>query len=86
MMTLRWKKQLVIDYRRTFETPEGKRVLADLRKRCPLLTAPLATASGVEVHSLLVQEGQNNILKHIYRMLSRDPNAEAQEFAENKGE
>lgn len=31
------KQQLLADYRKTFRTPHGKRVLADLRRRCKLI-------------------------------------------------
>ena len=75
-MILGKRKQLAIDYQRTFESPEGKRVLADLRKSCPTLTAGISVARGLDVNMLLVLEGQNNVLKHIYKMLRRDPNEE----------
>jgi len=80
-MALRWNKQLVIAYKNTFESPEGKMVLADLKKRCPLLTGGLNTASGIDVNKILVLEGQNNVLKYIYKMLNRDPNEEAPSHA-----
>lgn len=81
-------RQLLIDYKNVFESPEGKRVLEDLRKRCPLLTEPISTAGGIDPNKVLVLEGQNNVLKHIYKMLRRDPNAEPPEQAvnRNKGE
>ena len=31
------KQQLLADYRKTFRTPHGKRVLADLERRCKLV-------------------------------------------------
>ena len=81
-------RQLLIDYKVVFESPEGKRVLADLRKRCPMLTDGISTTGGIDPNKVLVLEGQNNVLKHIYKMLRRDPNAEAPEQAvnRNKGE
>lgn len=78
------RRQLIIDYKRTFESPEGKRVLEDLRRKCPTLTNPIEARNGVDVHMLLVSEGQNNVLKHIYRMLGRDPNTEPPERAVNE--
>ena len=83
-MILARRKELAIAYRNTFESPEGKRVLADLRKHAPLLTAPLGTTAGLDVNSLLVMEGQSNILKHIYYMLRRDPNEDRPEQALNQ--
>ena len=83
-MGLRWNKQLLLDYRNTFNSPEGKRVLADLKKRCPLLSGPLGIAKGVDVNMMLVMEGQSNIVKHIYTMLNRDPNEESPERAVNE--
>jgi len=75
MKKLRWNKDLVVAYKNTFESPEGKKVLEDLCKRAPLLTAGV-NGSGLDVNMLLVLEGQSNVLKHIYKMLARDPNAE----------
>lgn len=83
---LRWNKNLVVAYKNTFESPEGKLVLADLRKRCPLLTGGLNTSGGIDVNKLLVLEGQNNVLKYIYQMLNRDPNEEIPSHAVNREE
>lgn len=80
-MTLRWNKPLLIAYRNTFLSPEGQKVLADLRKKCPTFDNPVGTSNGVDVNALLVQTGQNNVLKHIYKMLGKDPNAEVLEAA-----
>jgi len=83
-MALRWNKQLVIDYHKVFATPEGKRVLADLRKRCPFLTDSIATHGGIDVNKLLYFEGQRSVLLQIYRMLHRDPNEEAPDRVINR--
>lgn len=74
---LRWNKQLLLDYRNTFDTEWGRRVLDDLRKKAPLLTEGTKYANGVDVNRLLLQEGEANVLKYIYKMLARDPNEEA---------
>ena len=42
-MKTRWNRQLVIDYHQTFNTEGGKRVLADLRHRCPFLSESITT-------------------------------------------
>ena len=81
-MALRWNKNLIVAYKNTFESPEGKKVLEDLRKRAPLLTNGLNGAT-VDVNMLLVLEGQSNVLKHIYKMLGRDPNEELPEHTKN---
>ncbi len=78
-MKLRWNKQLIIAYKNTFESPEGKIVLEDLKKKAPLLTNGISP--NTDMNTLLLLEGQSNVLKHIYRMLSRDPNEEQVERA-----
>jgi len=80
-MKLRFKKQLIIAYKNVFESPEGKLVLEDLKKKCPTLTRPVGVTKGVDIHTLLINTGQDNVLKHIYRMLGRDPNEEIAEHA-----
>lgn len=85
-MALRWNRQLVIDYQKVFNTPEGQRVLDDLRHRCPFLTDSIATSGGIDVHKLLYFEGQRSVLLHIYKQLHRDPNAERPDRVINRGE
>jgi len=82
-MKLRWNKQLVIAYKNTFESPEGKIVLDDLKKKCTI-NRPVAPTPGLDVNALLINTGQDNVLKHIYRMLGRDPNEEMSETARNE--
>ena len=74
---LKWNKQLLIDYRNTFESETGKRVLDDLRKNSSIVTEGIKYRNGVDVNRLLVQEGEANVIKYIYKMLGRDPNEEA---------
>ena len=87
-MALKWNKQLTIDYQRTFNTPEGKRVLADLKKKCLLVTSSINIENGVDEKKALVLLGEHRVLMHIYKMLHRDPNEEAPPRAvnRNKGE
>jgi hypothetical protein len=73
-MPLRWDKNLILAYKNTFESPEGKKVLDDLKKRAPLLKDGLKVESGVDVNRLLVLEGRSDVIKYIYKMLGRDPN------------
>jgi len=70
------KRQTVIAYQRVFESPDGRVVLDDLKKHCPLLTDNPNMSNGLDVNKLLVQTGEANVLKYIYRMLKRDPNEE----------
>ena len=66
-------KKLLHAYHVTFDSPEGQVVLADLRRRCPLLTESLSTANGVDVNRLLIEEGRRSVLVYIYKMLKRLP-------------
>jgi len=77
------KQQIIRDYKRVFATPEGQRVLADLVRKAPLMREGLKTADGIDVNRLLVLEGEANVVKHIYTMLRRDPNAEMPDRAIN---
>jgi len=83
-MTLRWNKPLLIAYRNTFLSQDGQKVLADLTKKCPLLKEGVKTTGGVDVNQLLVQEGYSSVIKYIYKMLRKDPNAEVVEAAVNE--
>lgn len=70
------RKQLIIDYQAVFGTDNGKRVLADLRKRCPFLTSSIQTDKGIDTNKLLLLEGERRVLLRIYTMLRLDPNEE----------
>jgi len=85
-MKPRWNRQLVIDYHTTFNTEGGKRVLSDLRRRCPFLGESINVSKGVDVNKLLYLEGQRSVLLHIFKMLHRDPNEEVPERAIHQGE
>ena len=83
-MRLRLSKQrLLRDYKRTFATPEGQRVLDDLVCKATLMKEGLKTSAGIDVNKLLVLEGEANVVKHIYTMLRRDPNEETPDRAIN---
>ena len=81
-MTLRWNKNLIVAYKNVFDSPQGKLVLDDLRKKAPLLTNGISP--NTDINTLLLLEGQSNVLKHIYKMLGRDPNEEMAEKARNQ--
>jgi len=67
------QKQITIDYRQKFGDEQGERVLRDLEKRCLLFRGGINTAKAIDVNTLLVMEGEANVIKYIYKMLSRDP-------------
>jgi hypothetical protein len=83
MPKLRWKKNVVVAYHNVWNSPDGKVVLEDLEKRAPLLRSGLNGAT-VDVNMLLVLEGQSNVIKHIYKMLKRDPNEPMPDKATNE--
>jgi hypothetical protein len=78
------RKQLVIDYKTVFCTEAGKNVLADLKKKCPLLTDGVNTNNPVDANVLLIHTGREDVVKHIYKMVGKDPLEERDTHA--KGE
>ena len=74
------KKELIIDYK-IFNTDSGKNVLADLKRKCPLLTEGVNTKAGIDVNVLLVETGREDVVKYIYKMLGRDPLEERDKYA-----
>lgn len=80
----RSKKQLVIDYKTVFGSEEGKAVLADLKKKCPLLTEGVNLSEGIDVNKLLVMTGREDVVKYIFKMIGKDPNKEREEFAQGE--
>lgn len=86
-MKPKWSnKQLIIDYQKTFATDSGKRVLADMRKKCPFLCETVAKGGPIDKDRLLFVEGQRSVVWYIYKMLHRDPNQEVPNRAINEGE
>ena len=79
------RRQLIIDYKTVFGTESGKNVLADLKKKCPLLTDGVNTNAGIDANVLLVLTGREDVVKHIYKMIGKDPLEERDKYA-NKGE
>ena len=62
----RYLKQLQNDYKTVFNSDEGKRVLADLEKRCHFLTT---TNIKGDSHESAYMEGQRSVLLFIKQML-----------------
>ena len=64
-------KQMILNYRATFGTPQGERVLADLVKQCHGDT--LAYVDG-NPNGSAFEEGKRFVLLHIQRLMAADPN------------
>ena len=62
----RYLKQLQNDFKTVFNSDEGKRVLADLEKRCHFLTT--TNIKGFS-HESAYMEGQRSVLLFIKQML-----------------
>ena len=62
----RYLKQLQNDFKTVFNSDEGKRVLADLEKRCHFLTT---TNIKGDSHESAYMEGQRSVLLFIKQML-----------------
>ena len=62
----KYLKQLQNDFKTVFNSDEGKRVLADLEKRCHFLTT---TNIKGDSHESAFMEGQRSVLLFIKQML-----------------
>ena len=65
----RYLKQLQNDFKTVFNSDEGKRVLADLEKRCHFLTT---TNIKGDSHESAYMEGQRSVLLFIKSMLQNE--------------
>ena len=74
------KRQLILDYQQKFGDEQGDRILKDLRKICVMFDRPV---KGGDPIALAIMIGESNVIKHIYRMLGKDPNAPIQSTAIN---
>jgi hypothetical protein len=70
------KKQTIRDYQFTFGSPEGKRVLSSLRSLVHLDSGIGTTNPKFENNRQFYCAGQQSVLLHIYKMLTRDPYTE----------
>ena len=62
----RYLKQLQNDFKTVFNSDEGKRVIADLEKRCHFMTT---TNIKGDSHESAYMEGQRSVLLFIKQML-----------------
>jgi hypothetical protein len=69
------KKQLIGDYRNTFGSEEGKRVLANLKSgaRYNVAMVPKGHDGHIDIHEMMRQEGKRSMIIHIETMLNKDP-------------
>jgi len=73
-------RKLILAYQRTFESPEGQQVLADLKKLCVAFDRPVTCNDALTMARLM---GEANVVKHIYARLKQDPNAVSSRQAES---
>lgn len=68
------KEQLIRDYKFTFGSPEGKRVLENLRKLAnyDLSIVPTDNNGQVDIYQVMKNEGQRAVVIHILRKISTD--------------
>jgi hypothetical protein len=64
------KQQLIRDYKETFASEGGKRVLADLRKRCE----PIILDSPIDPYQTHIDLGKRIVMTHIVRQIEREMN------------
>ncbi len=61
-------EQLKKDYQHIFDTDEGKRVLADLQRRCFFQVSTFVPDNANET---FVREGQRSVVLHIINMITK---------------
>lgn len=81
-------KQLIIDFQSTFDTDNGKRVLAKLRSLTTFHRSNVSAARDqngqllkIDTNRLLYDEGQRMVILYIDRLLGLDPNKKKQNTA-----
>lgn len=80
-------KQLIIDYKQTFEPSSGRRVIDNLRK-LSRIDGYLNLAHNKDITAIQVAfaEGQRSVMMHIYSQLKKDPYEVKQTKAINERE
>jgi len=66
---LRISGQLMADYRATFSTAAGKRVLEDLSIRCFVKTP---TFKDFDTNAMVYREGRRSVFLHIQTMMRKE--------------
>lgn len=70
------KIQRVIDYQQVFGSPEGKRVLAHMKKLAQYNTTtapPVGNDGHTDVYRVMYKQGQRCVITNIETMLNKDP-------------
>lgn len=75
------RKELIQAYVDVFQSKQGELILADLRRKAPLLTEGVDTNRPIDTNHLLVHEGRGDVVKYIHKMAGKDPLEERQETA-----
>ncbi len=69
-------KQIIIDFKSTFASPEGKRVLDHLMNICTIAKPSVSVRAGsvgIDTSRLLFDEGQRCFMLHIMNRVNADP-------------
>lgn len=83
---LKRNRQLITDFHLTFNSEYGKRVLADLRLKCPaFLLSALQTNPKLDTNTEMYQAGQRSVVLYVYKMLNANPYEEKSSQAINEG-
>ena len=78
-------RQLITDFSLVFHSEHGKRVLADLRVKCPAFDrSALQTNPKLDLNTEMYQAGQRSVLLYIYKKLNTDPYEEKSSHAINE--
>ena len=68
------KKQRIRDYRFVFGSPEGKRVLEDLRSKAKLMdVSAVELDKTLTTNGMFFNEGRRSLVLYIYKMVTSDP-------------
>ena len=79
------KEQLIRDYKNTFGSPEGERVLGDLRRHAniDLSIVPTDNNGQIDIYQVMKNEGQRAVVIHILRRIRTDLDKPKQTKAES---
>jgi hypothetical protein len=72
------RKEAKSAYRRTFNSDEGRRVLADMAERY-CLTRPLV-GDGISDRQMMINEGKRQVVLEILDLINLDPNDLPKEY------
>jgi hypothetical protein len=67
------KKQLIVDYKQTFLTPQGQRVLEDLERKTTLHRSSVKPGQPIDTNRLIYDEAQRSMILYILQKMGKDP-------------